>query len=104
MTDIKKWIGEAIATKRKAIGASQQDLAAYLKYSRTSIVNIESGRQGLPVNELWMACCFLGCTPNDLFPPVENVEFTYEEYPVTIYERVPKIIMRRKKVFNAVPK
>jgi DNA-binding XRE family transcriptional regulator len=65
---VKKFIGTKIHEIRKRQGISQHALAEKLGYARTSIVNIEAGKQGLPCNVLWMVCNILHCTPNDLYP------------------------------------
>jgi len=40
-----KWLGELIKKHRKQAGLRQEDLAEAVLLSRTSIANIESGRQ-----------------------------------------------------------
>jgi transcriptional regulator with XRE-family HTH domain len=46
-------IGERIRDRRGDIKLSQEKLALQLNMSRTSIVNIEAGRQRAPVHVLW---------------------------------------------------
>lgn len=45
-------IGERIKSRRKALGISQEGLAKSVGLSRVSIVNIECGRQRMPVHVL----------------------------------------------------
>ena len=46
-------VGERVRKARKRLGISQEDLAKRLGKTRTSIVNIEAGRQRPPVHVLW---------------------------------------------------
>jgi transcriptional regulator with XRE-family HTH domain len=46
-------IGHAIQRIRKQANISQQELANYLGMNRVSIVNIEAGRQHLPIHTLY---------------------------------------------------
>jgi transcriptional regulator with XRE-family HTH domain len=46
-------IGQRVAQARAAAGLSQAKLAGLIKMSRTSVVNIEQGRQRLPIHQLW---------------------------------------------------
>jgi transcriptional regulator with XRE-family HTH domain len=94
--NVKEYIGKRVKELRKKSGFAQESLAEYLNMTRTSIVNIEQGRQGLPMDRLYLVCCFLHCTPNDLFPEVKEVEWKYEDVEITVYERVPKTITVKK--------
>lgn len=49
---INKIIGANIKYQRNEIGLTQDQLAKRLKLSRPSVVQIENGRQGLPVHSL----------------------------------------------------
>lgn len=67
-TEINKFIGDKIRKYRKLTGVTQEELAAILKISRTSMVNMEQGRQSCPLYRVPLLCATLGMTPNDLFP------------------------------------
>lgn len=58
---VKKW--------RLKKGYSQTELASGVSLTRTSIVNIEKGRQALTIETLLMVSAVLGCNPSDLLPP-----------------------------------
>jgi transcriptional regulator with XRE-family HTH domain len=94
--NIKEYVGNQIHKRRKAAKFNQEQLAEYLGMTRTSIVNIEAGRQGVPLDTFWKICNFLHCQPNDLLPETQVVEWDYEEVEKVIYERVPKTIKVRK--------
>ncbi|MCR8667296.1 helix-turn-helix domain-containing protein [Aestuariibaculum sp. M13] len=61
-------IGSAINIKRKELGYTQIELANKTGMSRTSIVNIEKGRQFPPLHLLWEISQALDCNPSDFFP------------------------------------
>ena len=50
---------------------TQEELARFVKLTRTSIVNIESGRQKLLVHNLFLIAAALGVRPTDLLLPLE---------------------------------
>lgn len=45
-------IGARIQMIREAVGMTQDDLAKKVGYTRTSVVNIEAGRQRLPLHQV----------------------------------------------------
>lgn len=61
-------LGERIAIKRKAIGLSQQQLAAALGITQGAVGHIESERRAMPVHVLVGIAAALGCDVNDLIP------------------------------------
>ncbi len=66
-------IGEKIKTYRKSQGLTQADLAAKLGFERTSITNIESGKQHTPLHLLYRICVFLEIDIKDLMPNIPDV-------------------------------
>lgn len=65
-------IGKRIREERKALGFNQTDLAQEVGILRTSIANIEAGRQRLPIYMLYRIATALGITVNDLLPGEEK--------------------------------
>lgn len=61
-------IGARIALFREAAQLSQADLAHQLGLARSSVTNIESGNQRLPLHTLYRIGLFLGVEPVDLLP------------------------------------
>ena len=61
-------VGARIAWFRKLRGIDQAALAGMVKRSRAQISNIESGRYGLPVNQLTLYAKALGVGARDLVP------------------------------------
>lgn len=66
-------IGETIREARHAQGISQEELAKRVGLSRVSIVNIECGRQRLPIATLYDIADALGVQAVTLLPRNEEV-------------------------------
>jgi transcriptional regulator with XRE-family HTH domain len=66
-------LGQRIRARRVERGLSQSKLAEYVELTRTSISNIENGRQHLPLHTLYRFADVLGCRPHDLLPDVQLV-------------------------------
>lgn len=64
-------LGQAIRTRREQLGLTQEQVAKALALSRTSIVNIEKGRQRLIVFQLVRLASALRCEVVDLLPSVQ---------------------------------
>lgn len=63
-------LGEIIQTRRKALGMKQKNLAVAVEISRGSLANIETGRQGVLVHQLYKFAKALEMQPHELLPPV----------------------------------
>jgi transcriptional regulator with XRE-family HTH domain len=61
-------IGERVRDARERKGLTQTALAAKLKLSRVSVVNIECGRQRPPIHVLWQIGEHLGSEVSGLIP------------------------------------
>jgi transcriptional regulator with XRE-family HTH domain len=92
--ELRQYIGKRVKELRKLKGVSQDAVAAILNLTRTSICNIEIGRQGLTAENVVTMCQLFKCTPNDIFPQIDNIDFTIDVEEETIM--VPK----KKKVFK----
>ena len=66
-------IGERIRTTRKARRLTQDHLAYAIGFRRTSVVNIEAGRQRLPIAALYDIADVLGVQATELLPRNEEV-------------------------------
>lgn len=73
-------VGKQIQRARKEAKLTQQDLADYIGISRTSIVNIESGKVCATLENLYKISDFLNISIHSLIP--EN--------------KKPKILLKRK--------
>lgn len=61
-------IGKRIRRERDELGFSQGDVAAEIGLLRTSVANIESGRQRLPIHVLYAIADALGVSVFCLLP------------------------------------
>ena len=66
-------VGEAIRSTRLAQGMTQQQLATAVGFLRTSVVNIEAGRQRVPLATLYDIADALGVQATALLPRNEDV-------------------------------
>lgn len=65
--------GQLVRKYRKAGELSQEALAELASYSRTTIVNLEAGRQGVTLGNLYRLAKALHCSPSDLLPHFEGM-------------------------------
>ena len=59
-------IGRRIKAEREALEFTQHDLAQEIRMLRTSIANIEAGKQRLPIHVLYAIATALGIPVSDL--------------------------------------
>jgi transcriptional regulator with XRE-family HTH domain len=62
-------LGKRLADARRSAGKTQEWLSDVLGLSRTSITNIECGRQPMTVYSLVIAASALNVDPSSLIPP-----------------------------------
>lgn len=86
--DINEHIGENVLRLRLEKGFKQKHIADILGLTRTSVVNIEAGRQGLSNMKLWLLASLFQVQISDLFPPL--AEFTIEdtEEEIVVVKRI----------------
>jgi len=73
---IYKAFGNAVSTRRKALGLTQAQLANKVKMSRASIANIESGRQNVLLHHVYALATALGFAKvSDLLPSLPQKSF-----------------------------
>ena len=61
-------LGSTIAKERRKKGLSQEGLAAKLQLTRTSVTNIENGRQHVQIHTLYAVADVFGISLADLLP------------------------------------
>lgn len=67
-------IGELVANRRNELGISQASLAQAVGLTRTSISNIEQGRQRMLIHTLLDIAVALSVKPAELLPENQGVE------------------------------
>lgn len=65
--------GRELRRRREELGLSQAQFAAMLGLTRTSVTNMEAGKQDTTVGRLMVLAAALGCQPTDLLPRFEEV-------------------------------
>ncbi len=68
MEQIYREVGRALRKRRQAAKLTQGDLAGRVSLSRTSITNIEQGRQHVTLHVLYALADAVGVKPTDLLP------------------------------------
>ena len=91
-------IGEMIRLERESAEISQTKLAFELNLTRTSITNIESGRQRIPLHLIYNICKFLDIGIHKVLPSDPHKEKTY---PLPSYHGEKFV---PQKTFNIVKK
>lgn len=81
--DIYSKFGAILAKTREAAGLTQQDLANAIGLSRTSITNIEKGRQGVSIITLYELSEVLKVKPERLLPDAFGLEDKLEKHALT---------------------
>lgn len=61
-------LGARLRNKREALGLKQSDIAEAAGISRTSLTNIECGRQRILVDQLSLICHRLGVSAAEILP------------------------------------
>jgi transcriptional regulator with XRE-family HTH domain len=73
-------IGDRIRRLRDRKGLSQKGLTDDAQLNRTSICNIEHGKQRLPIDRLCMIAVALGAELNEIMPSVKAVKDMTQNY------------------------
>lgn len=68
MKQLYKEIGRTLRQRREKAGLTQGDVATRVGLSRTSITNIEQGRQHVTLHVLYALADAIGSKPSDLLP------------------------------------
>jgi transcriptional regulator with XRE-family HTH domain len=71
--EINERFGQLLARWRKRAGISQEKLGEVLGLTRTSVTNIERGRQPIQLHTLYAIADALGIEPTDLMPAVSKL-------------------------------
>ena len=65
-------VGEKVRFQRKKAQMDQETLSRHLNLSRTTIINIEKGRQRLSLEHAWLTANILAISIEDLLPSRET--------------------------------
>ena len=65
--------GRKLRKLRRKVQLSQYELSKRISLSRTSVTNIEKGRQKIPLHVLYILASALGADPSELLPDREKL-------------------------------
>ena len=71
MDGLYEQFGKQLRGLREDAGLTQDQVAERVKLKRTSITNIERGRQHIALHQLYLLAAAVGKTPSDLLPDTE---------------------------------
>lgn len=89
-------IGGRIREIRALRGVTQTQLAAEAGLQRTSIANIERGRQRPPLHVIYELSEALGVDVHDLLPSAVEVPRLFPDFPISAEDRDLAMQIRRK--------
>ena len=67
-SELHRLVGDTIRKRRKLAGMTQTELAEKVGLLRTSITNIEAGRQRAPLHVLYNICVAVGIEVREVLP------------------------------------
>lgn len=88
---IAAYIGAKIKERRELADIKQGELGELLGLSRVSVLNMESGRHRVSVDNLFLLCGIFKCQLNDLFPPIKTVDIVFVTKKVKVEKRIRRI-------------
>jgi transcriptional regulator with XRE-family HTH domain len=91
---ISQHVGSRLKFYRKRKGYNQSEISTAIGLTRTSISNIETGRQSMTIETLLKCCAVLGCKPTDILPEVPKVKISKSV-------EVSRRVVLSEKVLNA---
>lgn len=77
--DLYTALGGMIRARRSQMGMTQDELARWVGMTRTSVTNIERGRQKVQLDTLYDIAAALEVPARDLLPPAAVAEDAIEE-------------------------
>ena len=88
------YIGQRLKDQRGALGLTQQQVARQTGVERTSITNIEAGRQKLPLHLLYHLCDVLEIDVREVLPAASEIRTTEEEDVIEVDGRPTRVPRR----------
>jgi transcriptional regulator with XRE-family HTH domain len=89
-------IGHSIRQLRRQANVSQQELADFLEMSRASVVNIEAGRQRLPIHTLCIIAKRFKVPMSMMFQEVPLTSAAQEQESINMRLRMEVIRLREQ--------
>jgi DNA-binding XRE family transcriptional regulator len=92
-------LGQQIRRKREVVNLTQMQLAERVDVLRTSITNIEAGRQKAPLHLIYELCAVLQVDIKDILPPLSEL-IEPENSPIEIGGRLKNIPPRSAELID----
>ncbi len=73
MDELYRFFGTALKEHRQRAHMTQAELGSRVGMSRTSVTNIEGGRQHVSLHVVYELAAAVGSHPQDLLPPPESL-------------------------------
>lgn len=83
-------IGELVKQRRVDLGLGQAEVALAAGLTRTSISNLEKGRQRVPLHVLYKICSALDVEVSSILPPRVEVQ-ELRTVPIDVREITPEL-------------
>lgn len=99
--NLYRHLGERIKAQRLSVNMTQEELATSIGMLRTSIVNIEAGRQKPPLHVIYQICSQLGAEPSALMPKLSDINEVHVTVAGDIQELPPQAASIFKKLSNS---
>lgn len=80
-------LGERIKSKREELNLNQNDLSEKINIGRTSISNIEKGRQQPPLHILYEICNALNIDIHTILPTYSDIQNKIDTEKPNIFEK-----------------
>lgn len=81
-------VGKLVGELRKQSGITQNQLSASINITRQQLVNLEGGKSGTTIDNIYLIACILKRPISDLFPPLKEVEKVVGEKEVIVKRKV----------------
>jgi transcriptional regulator with XRE-family HTH domain len=93
-------LGLRVAKRREQLGMTQDTLARELRLSRSSVANLETGRQKIAAETLAWLCLLLEIPIQDLMPPIEGT-FLWEQkiresFPPSMWDGMREVLNKAR--------
>ena len=99
--ELYEWVAARIRERRTVLGLTQAHLAALAGIGRSSLANIETGRQAILLHDVLALARSLDVKLDELLPPTSTERENHDELPrsvqLFVQTMIPKEAGRRRR-------